>query len=236
MPALNITIVSASDLRETEFFGSKQDPFVIIQTDCDNCKTNTHMDGGKNPLWNENKTISYNDPNSTIEFKLMNENQMKDTMIGTASLPISQVLASGFVDVNLPVKTAIRQCGTLRVIVKSAAMPPQPQQPGYPQQPQQPGCSHNHGYPQQPGYPQQYPPQGYPQQPGYPPQGYPPRPGFPQQGFPQQGFPQQGFPQQYPPQQYPPQQYPPQQYPPQGYPQQPGYPQQYPQQGYPHQH
>ena len=57
---------------------------------------------------------------------------MKDTMIGTASLPISQVLASGFVgiaffswcvsaDVNLPVKTAIRQCGTLRVIVKSAA-------------------------------------------------------------------------------------------------------------------
>ena len=49
MPALNITIVSASELRETEFFGSKQDPFVIIQTDCDNCKTNTHMDGGKNP-------------------------------------------------------------------------------------------------------------------------------------------------------------------------------------------
>ena len=49
MPALNITIVSASDLRETEFFGSKQDPFVIIQTDCDNCKTATHMDGGKNP-------------------------------------------------------------------------------------------------------------------------------------------------------------------------------------------
>ena len=80
MPALNITIVSASDLRETEFFGSKQDPFVIIQTDCDNCKTNTHMDGGKNPcnrwlfpwfqVWNENKTISYNDPNSTVEFKL----------------------------------------------------------------------------------------------------------------------------------------------------------------------
>ena len=49
MPALNITIVSASDIRETEFFGSKQDPYVIIQTDCDNCKTATHMDGGKNP-------------------------------------------------------------------------------------------------------------------------------------------------------------------------------------------
>ena len=29
----------------------------------------------------------------------MNENQMKDTMIGTASLPISQVLASGFVGI-----------------------------------------------------------------------------------------------------------------------------------------
>ena len=29
----------------------------------------------------------------------MNENQMKDTTIGTASLPISQVLASGFVGI-----------------------------------------------------------------------------------------------------------------------------------------
>ena len=49
MPALNITIVNATDLRETEFLGNKQDPYVIIRSDCENCKTVTHMDGGKNP-------------------------------------------------------------------------------------------------------------------------------------------------------------------------------------------
>ena len=49
MPALSITIVNATDLRETEFFGSKQDPYVIIQTDCGTRKTTTHMDGGRNP-------------------------------------------------------------------------------------------------------------------------------------------------------------------------------------------
>lgn len=49
MPALSITIVNATDLRETEFFGSKQDPYVIVQTDCDTRKTTTHMDGGRNP-------------------------------------------------------------------------------------------------------------------------------------------------------------------------------------------
>ena len=49
MPVLTLTIVNATDLRETEFFGSKQDPYVIVQTDCDTRKTNTHMDGGRNP-------------------------------------------------------------------------------------------------------------------------------------------------------------------------------------------
>ena len=49
MPALNITIVNATDLRETEFLGNKQDPYVIIRSDCEECKTVTHMDGGKNP-------------------------------------------------------------------------------------------------------------------------------------------------------------------------------------------
>ena len=49
MPALSITVVNASDLRETEFLGNKQDPYVKISSDCDNCKTVTHIDGGKNP-------------------------------------------------------------------------------------------------------------------------------------------------------------------------------------------
>ena len=49
MPALNITVVNASDLRETEFLGNKQDPYVIIRSDCEDCKTATHMVGGKNP-------------------------------------------------------------------------------------------------------------------------------------------------------------------------------------------
>lgn len=62
----------------------------------------------------------------------MNENQLKDTTIGTASLPLAQVLSSGFVgmllyrftntDVNLPVSTAVRQCGFLHIVASNGGI------------------------------------------------------------------------------------------------------------------
>lgn len=149
MPALNITIVNATDLRETEFLGNKQDPYVIIRSDCEECKTVTHMDGGKNPgpsatgawslVWNETKIINYTNPNVNIEFTMyvlrevvtcsMNENKLKDTLIGTASFSITQMMSTGFagwrrgtgwfLDINLPVSSKGRQCGYLRVVVTS---------------------------------------------------------------------------------------------------------------------
>ena len=149
MPALNITIVNATDLRETEFLGNKQDPYVIIRSDCEECKTVTHMDGGKNPGpsatgawslgWNETKIINYTNPNVNIEFTMyvlrevvtcsMNENKLKDTLIGTASFSITQMMSTGFagwrrgtgwfLDINLPVSSKGRQCGYLRVVVTS---------------------------------------------------------------------------------------------------------------------
>ena len=46
MPSLNITVINAFDLRETEFFGSKQDPYVIVRSDMDTRQTRVNMDGG----------------------------------------------------------------------------------------------------------------------------------------------------------------------------------------------
>lgn len=49
MPSLSITVINAFDLRETEFFGSRQDPYVIVRSDVDTRQTGVHMDGGRNP-------------------------------------------------------------------------------------------------------------------------------------------------------------------------------------------
>lgn len=49
MPSLNITVINAFDLRETEFFGSRQDPYVIVRSDMDTRQTRVNMDGGRNP-------------------------------------------------------------------------------------------------------------------------------------------------------------------------------------------
>lgn len=116
MPSLNITVINAFDLRETEFFGSKQDPYVIVRSDMDTRQTRVNMDGGRNPgsfwgaewflVWNEVLTVSYNNPTANLEFTMcvsissvifrMNKNMMRDMLIGRATYSISQVLASGY--------------------------------------------------------------------------------------------------------------------------------------------
>ena len=47
MPEVIITFVDASGLKETELLG-RQDPFVVVRTDCDNKQTSVHTNGGKN--------------------------------------------------------------------------------------------------------------------------------------------------------------------------------------------
>ena len=108
--------INAFDLRETEFYGSKQDPYVIVRSDMDTRQTRVNMDGGRNPgsfwgaewflVWNEVLTVSYNNPTANLEFTMcvsissvifrMNKNMMRDMLIGRATYSISQVLASGY--------------------------------------------------------------------------------------------------------------------------------------------
>ena len=57
-------------------------------------------------MWNETKIINYTNPNVNIEFTMyvlrevvtcsMNENKLKDTLNGTASFSITQMMSTGF--------------------------------------------------------------------------------------------------------------------------------------------
>ena len=44
MPEVIITFVDASGLKETELLG-RQDPFVVVRTDCDTKQTSVHTNG-----------------------------------------------------------------------------------------------------------------------------------------------------------------------------------------------
>ena len=129
MPQLLIQIIDAQNIADTEIIG-KQDPYVVIRTDCDRQETFVCKDGGRNPHWNVEKTVSYNDPNSNIQFFIVNKNFLKDNNIGTVTYPLSTLLASGgFVDAFLPVISLNRQKGTLHITIRCInqyGVPPAP--------------------------------------------------------------------------------------------------------------
>lgn len=95
---LHVKRISAFSLKNTEFLG-KQDPYVKFSlSDClENARTKTLDNVGANPTWNYldfhaivNATVVKSEE---IKVTIMDKNNMKDTVIGEAVIPIKK---SGF--------------------------------------------------------------------------------------------------------------------------------------------
>lgn len=58
---LNLTIVKATILRDTEEF-SKMDPFIVVTYNDEKFQTNIAEEGGMNPEWNHTFNIPIKNP------------------------------------------------------------------------------------------------------------------------------------------------------------------------------
>ncbi|PQQ06472.1 hypothetical protein Pyn_06490 [Prunus yedoensis var. nudiflora] len=185
---LEITIVSASDLKDVNMF-SKMDVYAAVSVSGDprnkkqKIKTPVAKDGGTNPKWN-NYSIKFTLDEAallhnrlTLNIKLVSERSLGDTKIGKVQIPLKELfdtLGGGddqkkqIKHVGYSVRTSSgKPRGSINFGYKfgDKFTVPVPEPPGgYPPPPhQQPG----YGYapPPQAGY-------GYPPQSGY---GYPPQ-------------------------------------------------------------
>lgn len=203
---INLTVISASDLKKVSTFG-KQSSYAVAYVYTNRKQTSkVDHDGGVNPTWNSRLVLEADEEQirsgrSHITLELHSHGTFGGKLIGTATIPLSDIAKEGASTPQFMAFEVHRPSGKVQGIVNVSValgekrtiqvyqnrLPPQ----GYPQAGAYP--MGGQGYPQQQGYP----PQGYPQQ-GYPQQGYG---GYPQQGYggyPQQGYPQQGYYQQPP--------------------------------------
>lgn len=194
---LDVTVMSARDLKDTEVFGF-QDPYAVVQYGHQTHRSKTHKDGHTTPTWNATFRLDLMPNVEEFSVAIWNENKKADDNVGNCRVSIRQAYSGHVWDSYHPLYTKNgRQQGQLRLALKyyppvRAAAPhaaPAPSHapppghgappPGYPQQYAPPSGSHApppHGaYPAPGGYPGG-PPTGYPAPGGYhgaPPAGYP---------------------------------------------------------------
>lgn len=101
---LTITVLAAKDLKSTDFFG-KMDPFCVLKVGTASEKTKTHVDGGKNPIWNETFTFQINDElEATAE--LYDEDLLTaPDLLGTVSIDLAKLRSKLKDHIELPVIT-----------------------------------------------------------------------------------------------------------------------------------
>lgn len=215
---LDVHVLSARDLKDTQTFGT-QDPYFIIQLGNSHFVSKVASDGGKSPVWNERFVFEV-EFERTLLITLKNKNQIAtDSLIGTVELDLEPVFTTGKLDARPQVITNSGQVrGELQVLLlfegkvkkdKKGQQAAQAVQPGAPMPygvPSAPGAGYPMGPPQQYGTPA---PVGY----GY---GAPPMPtqtaapycqaygsAPPQMGYPGAPNNSQVFPPAYPGQQAP---------------------------------
>lgn len=126
----------------------RQDPYAIVRCGGQQFRTRTHVDGGRNPVWNETFTFQIINDNS-LELTVMDADVGRDDLIGTATVSLARAREQGSDSVQAPVvcKHSRKQHGFVAVNLR-----------WMPNDALRPGASH-HGYgayyQQQPAAPQQ---------------------------------------------------------------------------------
>eukprot|EP01023_Acetabularia_acetabulum_P040325 TRINITY_DN3908_c0_g4_i3.p1 TRINITY_DN3908_c0_g4~~TRINITY_DN3908_c0_g4_i3.p1 ORF type:complete len:300 (-),score=48.08 TRINITY_DN3908_c0_g4_i3:354-1253(-) len=188
---LDITVLSARDLKETEYFGT-QDPYFVLLCGQYKWKSKTDNDGGKKPTWNERNTFQLTDEGvQSVRIDLYNKNSLSDDdYIAGATIPLQQAFQTGKADMRIPLtRKSGKSGGELAIIIHFT---------------QQGGAPYQQPYPPQQQYSSQVAqgsavayPYGAPSAAPAPSLGFAPPPGAVAAGYPQQ-FPQPAGTVQYP--------------------------------------
>lgn len=95
---LKVTIFSAKNLYHASLL-TKEDPYVIAKVGGAMDQTTPHIGGGVNPVWNYDLEINLQHPSINIvkgklEIEIWDKNYVKDSLMGTVSIPLWDLLKS----------------------------------------------------------------------------------------------------------------------------------------------
>ncbi|KAG2447143.1 hypothetical protein HYH02_007889 [Chlamydomonas schloesseri] len=101
---LRVVLQYAKGLKDQDWFG-RQDPYVRLRLGSQERRSRTHIDGGKNPVWEETFEFGIINEN-TLELILYDEDTLKkDDLIGTATVSLARARELGHEVVQAPVLT-----------------------------------------------------------------------------------------------------------------------------------
>ena len=65
---LEIQVVEGQDLvKKTHMMDGKADPYVKFSLQSENCRSKTHKNGGKNPVWNDSCSLNVNPGGNVLQ-------------------------------------------------------------------------------------------------------------------------------------------------------------------------
>jgi len=88
---VKLTLHKAKDLKDVESFG-KQDPYVKLNFGEEKAKSKVHQDGGKNPSWEQNFSLSIAESDAVLHLEVWDDNTFKDSFIGQVDIPRASLL------------------------------------------------------------------------------------------------------------------------------------------------
>ena len=91
---LNLTVVEAKLIRDTETFG-KMDPYCVLNLRGQKYKTNVLDGAGKNPKWNQTFDIVVHSTADDMTVVVWDEEVMSDDLVGEATIRIADLIAGG---------------------------------------------------------------------------------------------------------------------------------------------
>lgn len=102
---LSLRVIRGIDLQETGVL-KYQDPFVVIESNRSRFETKIAKGAGSDPEWKEAFEFQVSSDVQELRFTIFNKNTLtQDTVIGTATYPLAQAIATGFEESKVPVVT-----------------------------------------------------------------------------------------------------------------------------------
>lgn len=158
---LTVFLEYGCNLKDKDWLG-RQDPYCLLTCGAQKYRSQTHVDGGKNPVWNQQFRFNVINENDVGLVVMEQDVMLRDEVIGTGRISLARVRTTGSdrQQVQLVTKRG-RQRGFVQVnltFVRNAAFAGVPgAQPAaypyaaYPSAPSAPPAAY--GYPSYPGYP-----------------------------------------------------------------------------------
>ncbi|XP_072998148.1 elicitor-responsive protein 1 isoform X3 [Typha latifolia] len=97
---LEVLLVDAKGLQDTDLLGGKIDPYVLIQYRSQERKSSIARGQGRNPSWNETFKFQVNSPGANHQHKLVlkimdHDTFTSDDYIGEAAITVTDIIALG---------------------------------------------------------------------------------------------------------------------------------------------